>query len=102
MYCLHLKMYSTVMDYGTFKKYVYKAGFDIKEFAALLGMNHRSISNYSGDEAVPERLALIALLMNELEYRNISVKDIVAKLDTLGRKQRKEHSGGFKGLQLKK
>jgi hypothetical protein len=90
------------MDYGTFKKFVYKAGFEIREFAGLLGMNHRSISNYSGEEAIPEHLALIVLLMDELEHRNVNIRDIVAKLDGMGRKKRKAHSGGFNGTQRKK
>jgi hypothetical protein len=71
------------MDYVTFKDCIRRSGFGIKEFAELIGMNRKSISNYSSRTTVPEHLALIALLMVELEHRDVNIKEIVAKLRTL-------------------
>jgi hypothetical protein len=69
------------MDYKTFKGYIRKSGLGIKDFAAQVGMNHKSISNYSKRKAVPQYLALISLMMLELEHRNVNLEEIFAKLN---------------------
>lgn len=85
------------MTYKTFKEQVRKAGLGIKEFAALVGMNHKSLSNYSKREAMPEHLALISLMMVELERRDADLRVVFAKMDELGRRARKGQRSGFRG-----
>ena len=74
------------MDYGTFKEWVRKTGLDLKGFAGLLGMSHGSISNYSGRGEVPRHVALIAVMMVELDRLNVNVDDLIAKLDGPGKR----------------
>jgi len=90
------------MNYETFKVHVRKAGFDLRQFASLIGMNHRSISNYSRHGSVPEHLALISLLMVELERRDVDVKGIFAKLDQMGRRLRKPQPPCYRGTSGKR
>lgn len=76
------------MEYDVFKRYVGKAGFTLKEFAVIIGMHHRSISNYSTQPNVPQHLALMALMMVELDKRDVDVKAIAEKIGG-PRRQRK-------------
>lgn len=69
------------MDYGTFKEWVRRTGLDLKGFASLLGMSHGSISNYSGRSEVPRHVALLAVMLAELDRLNVNRKDLIAKLD---------------------
>lgn len=69
------------MDYETFKEYVTKSGYKVKAFAKLIGMNHRSISNYSSRGKVPEHLALIALMMFELDRKGVRLEDVVSRME---------------------
>lgn len=69
------------MEYKTFKRYVRMAGLEIKEFAELIGMNQRSISNYSKSGVVPGRVAIIALMMVELERHGVGIERVLEKLD---------------------
>lgn len=71
------------MEYESFKRCVRRAGFNLKELASIVGMNHRSISNYSKHGEVPQYLAMIALMMVELDRRDVDIKAIAAKLDSL-------------------
>jgi hypothetical protein len=93
----HEFMYKVTMDYGTFKVFVRKTGLEIKEFACLIGMNPRSISNYSKIGVVPEHLALIALLTAELGRYEVDLRTVFAKLDKIGRQRHKPPAGGFRG-----
>jgi predicted transcriptional regulator len=90
-------MYYIYMDYETFKACVRRTGLEIKEFAGLIGMNHRSISNYSKSVAIPEHLALIVLMMVELRKHDIDYKVIFDKLNKMGRQAHKRREGGFRG-----
>lgn len=62
------------MTYETFKINVRKAGLNLRQFASLIDMNNRSISNYSRQDSIPEHLALISLMMVELERRDVDLK----------------------------
>jgi len=74
------------MDYLTFKGCIQRAGLGVKDFAAQVGMNHKSISNYSKRGNVPQYLALISLLMLELERRDVNLKEILDKLNQKAQK----------------
>lgn len=54
------------MTYNEFCRQLGKAGLSIIEFANLIKMNHRSVSNYAATSKVPDHLAIIAALMGEM------------------------------------
>jgi len=81
------------MDYGTFKEWVRRTGFDLKGFASFLGMNQGSISNYSGREEVPRHMALLAVMMVELDRLKVNRDDLLAKLDEPGMQPKKFAAG---------
>lgn len=85
------------MIYEDFINRVRKAGLSVKEFAELVGIDRRSISNYSMKGEVPNHLGIIALLLAELAKYDVAPDEIGKKLDELGRKPRKHGSGGFRG-----
>lgn len=85
------------MDYKTFKGYVRRTGLEIREFAELVGMNQRSVSNYSKTGVVPEHLALIVFMMVELDRCGADLKEVFARLDKIGRRPYKRREGGFRG-----
>ena len=67
------------MNYPTFVNELGKAGLSVKQFAELVGMNRNSVSNYANGE-VPRHLALIAVLLGELNIRDIDFHPIVARV----------------------
>jgi len=77
------------MDYRTFKEWVRRTGLDLKGFAHLLGMSHGSISNYSGRSEVPRHVALLAIMLAELDRLNVNRDDLIAKLDEPGKHAKK-------------
>ncbi len=85
------------MDYGTFKIWVRRTGLDMKQFASLLGMNHGSISNYSTRGEVPRHMALLAVMMVELDQRNVDINSLIAKIDGHEMHNDMMRSGGGKG-----
>ena len=87
------------MNYETFKGCIRRAGLEIHEFAEMVGMNRRSVSNYSKIGVVPEHLALIVLMMVELDRHGVDLKSLVDKLNEMGRRSPKKRDGGFKGKQ---
>ncbi|WP_139366651.1 XRE family transcriptional regulator [Trichlorobacter thiogenes] len=83
------------MDYETFKGYVRKSGLELKEFAGLIGMNHKSVSNYSKLGEVPKHVAIIVFMMVELGRLDVDIMVLFAKLEKTEqqvRKQRKNAS----------
>lgn len=85
----HNLLYYFFMQYGEFHKRVRKSGLSIKGFAEFVGMDRRSISNYSKKGEVPDHLALIALLLAELVKYEVEPSIIQTRLDALGRRPRK-------------
>ncbi len=88
--------YVDYMDYQTFKLCVRRAGMEIKDFAGMVGLNHRSISNYSKRGEIPMHLAIMAVMMVELVKQDVDLKAVFAKSELTGR-HRKKTEGGFKG-----
>lgn len=68
------------MDYQSFKECVRLSGLGIKDFARHLGLNHKSVSNYSSRGVVPDHLALIALMLMELKRHNIPFTPIFSRV----------------------
>jgi len=86
-----------IMNYDTFKSCAQQAGLGIKDFAAYVGMNHRSISNYSKKGAVPDHLAIIALLLMELRRHDIEIAGLLTKMNWSERQLRLPQKGEFRG-----
>lgn len=85
-------LFFVYMQYDEFHRRLRRAELSIKEFADFLGVNPKSISNYSQKGEVPNHLALIALMLAELIKYDVKPKDITAILNTLGRRPRKPGS----------
>lgn len=69
------------MKYDEFKRNVGKAGITLGEFARLVKINPRSLSNYSRQDKIPSHLAVIAHLMGELADHQIDFKPKLSSLD---------------------
>lgn len=89
--------YYGAMDYSTFKGLTRRAELGIKDFAELVGLNYRSVSNYAKTGKVPEHLGIIAFMMSELVKHDVNLRDVFRKIDELGRCDRKSQRPGFKG-----
>jgi hypothetical protein len=68
------------MTYEQFLSELGKAGLSVRAFADLIGMNRNSVSNYASRDEVPRHLALIAVLMGELNVRGIAYRDVVSRV----------------------
>lgn len=62
------------MDYKEFKRHMGKAGLVNREFANLVGVHEKTISNMSKRERVPNHMAAIVLLMGLLADKHISFR----------------------------
>lgn len=80
------------MKYEEFRRNLGKAGLTNKQFAKLITLSDKSISNLSGRKEVPNHLAIIALLMGELADNGIGFKE---KIDGLDLKKAKPRGKGF-------
>ena len=68
------------MRYEEFRRHIGKAGLTNKQFAKLVAINDKSISNLAKLGKVPNHLAIIALLMGELADNGMEFKTKVEKL----------------------
>lgn len=76
------------MDYREFKRLLGKAGTTNKEFAALMGLNPNSLSNYAKKDNVPSHLAIIATLLSEMAENQIDFRGVLNKIDVNPKKSR--------------
>jgi transcriptional regulator with XRE-family HTH domain len=65
------------MTYNEFCRQLGKAGLSIIEFAKLIKMNHRSVSNYATANKVPDHLAIIAALMGEMADSGLDFREVL-------------------------
>lgn len=72
------------MNYKEFKRHMGKAGLVNREFAHLIGVHEKTISNMSKKEKIPNHMAALVLLMGLLADKHISFKD---ELEELGLKK---------------
>ena len=68
------------MPYADFVADLGKIGLSIRAFAALVGMNPNSISNYARVGEVPTHLALIAVLMVGVHDHGGDYRQIMSKV----------------------
>lgn len=85
------------MTYDEFKRHVYKAGLSVKDFAELLRLRSASVTNYARNGKVPDHLAIIAVLLGEMEERGIDFKKIMERVDVEPKRARGAGKGTFGG-----
>lgn len=85
------------MTYDEFRRHVYKAGLSVKDFANLLRLRASSVTNYARDGKVPDHLAIIAVLLGEMEERGIDFKTIMERIDVEPKRARGAGKGTFGG-----
>lgn len=68
------------MTYDEFLRQVAKAGLKANEFARLMDMSPKSLSNYKKTGRIPHHLAVIAVLLAEMKERSIDFRDILARI----------------------
>ena len=76
------------MNYERFLAELGKAGLTVRGFAKLIGMNRNSISNCASRGEVPRHLALIAVLMAEMNVRDIAYQEAISRVDIALKKPR--------------
>lgn len=68
------------MDYQEFKRHMGKAGLVNREFASLIGVHEKTISNMSKKNKIPNHMAALVVLMGLLADKHISFKDELRNL----------------------
>ncbi len=69
------------MKYEEFKRQLGKAGLTNKQFADLVGMNEKSVSNIAQREDVPNQIAVSIVLMGMLADNHIPFREAIEKLE---------------------
>ena len=92
------------MNYKIFRSHLGRAGLTNKDFAELVGLNSKSITNYAKSDDVPVHWAIVALLMGELAGNAVEFKHLLQKLNIEPNKVRgaaaKGRWGGSKQVDL--
>jgi hypothetical protein len=76
------------VTYGQFLSELGKAGLKVHAFAALIGMNPNSVSNYARGGEVPRHLALIAVLLAEMTTQGVPFRNAMARVEVTPMKPR--------------
>lgn len=76
------------MGYDDFLADLRKANLTVRGFAAVVGMNPNSISNYARQREVPRHLALIAALLGEMSLHGLPYQTIVERIQAPRRRPR--------------
>ncbi len=76
------------MNYSDFTSELRKAKISVREFADLIGMNPNSISNYARSGKVPTHLAVIIVLISEMECKGVDYQRIIGNLELSPKKPR--------------
>lgn len=74
------------MHYSEFRRQIGRAGLTNREFAKLLKVNERSVSNMSSLDSVPNHMALIAFLMGELADNGVNFREKLMMLPLKSKK----------------
>lgn len=86
------------MLYSEFLTELGKANLTVRAFADLVGMNPNSVSNYARAGEIPAHLALIAVLVEELNSNGLDYQRVMDKVTLAPKKPRggasKGHFGG--------
>lgn len=65
------------MEYTEFRRHLGKAALTVNEFAALIGVNPSSVSNYARKRAVPRTYAALAILLGDFADRRVDFREIL-------------------------
>jgi hypothetical protein len=76
------------MSYVSFLLELERAGLSIRAFAELVGMNPNSISNYARVGELPTHLALIVVLVAELNSHGLNYRQAMAKVELTPKRPR--------------
>jgi hypothetical protein len=76
------------MTYDEFLAELGKAGLTVRAFADLIGMNRNSVSNYASAGEVPRHLAVIAVLMGEMNLQGIAFQSAIERVSATRKKPR--------------
>lgn len=69
------------MEYKIFRRHLGRSGLTNKEFASIVGLNSKSITNYAKNGTVPSHWAIVAVLMGELVSNGKDIKDLLSKIN---------------------
>lgn len=93
-----------VMHYTEFLSELDKAGLSVRGFAALIGMNPNSISNYARTGRLPKHLALITVLVVGVSEMGGDYRKIMSRVEIAPQKPRggarPGHFGGDRQIDL--
>lgn len=90
------------MNYDEFQQHIANAGTTLTEFADLVSMNTTSLYNYGKKGEVPSHLAVIALLLAEMEKRGIDYRELLSRIEIAPKKPRGAGIGKFGGNKIDK
>lgn len=76
------------MTYDEFLAELGKAGLSIRAFAELVGMNRNSVSNYKGTREIPRHLAVIAVLLAEMNLKGVAFQTAISRVEATRKKPR--------------
>ena len=76
------------MTYYDFLAELGKAGLSVRAFAELVGMNPNSVSNYASTGEVPRHLALIAVLLAEMNVHDLDFQPAIERVSANRKKPR--------------
>ena len=89
---------SKAMTYDDFLAALGKAGLSVRAFADLIGMNPNSVSNYASGDEVPRHLAVIAVLLGEMNVQGVAFRAAIERINFTRKKPRgRGRSGRFGG-----
>jgi hypothetical protein len=92
------------MSYQAFLRDLARAALSIRAFAELIGMNPNSVSNYARSGEVPDKLAIIAALVAEMNVRGLDFRGVISKMKLTAKKPRggarAGHFGGDRQMPL--
>lgn len=76
------------MTYDEFLAELGKAGLSVRAFADLIGMNRNSVSNYARGVEVPRHLAVIAVLLSEMNVHRVDFQAAMERVSATRKKPR--------------
>ncbi|MBC3871140.1 XRE family transcriptional regulator [Undibacterium oligocarboniphilum] len=76
------------MTYKEFCRQLGKAGLNIREFAELVKMNQKSVTNCAKRGEIPSHLAVISTLLGEMGERKIDFRAVLAGIEITPKKPR--------------
>lgn len=85
------------MNYDEFQQHIAEAHSTLTEFADLVRMNSVSLYNYRKKGEVPSHMAVIAVLLAEMEKRGIDYRELLSQIDITPKKPRGAGIGKFGG-----